>query len=265
MYPQPEQYQIVIEGTAYRADLETLKQWTREGRVGPYTMVTRGTGSAMAARETPELREFFQVFRPGPTAAAPPPVRPTVGYGVPTPQPYQPSYQQPYQQQPYSPHSGYAAPMVPRPVPVFRTSAHDGPFPNETHKKHPRYRRAVGLVWLGSIPGLFFACLVVLGGFWAAYLTADLPSFPGGINPRILIVFISVLFLALNLGLHFKSRVCAGLLSLWMTLAFIGSLVTDPLGLANFFLPVLLLFYLCSVVGTFSYHTFKFEVETGRI
>lgn len=258
MYPPSDQYRIVIEGTVYQADLQTLRQWTSEGRVGPYTMVTRGTGSPMAARETPELREFFQPPRQSPAAAAPPPVRPTVGYGAPTasPQPYQP---------PYAQGAGYVAPMMPRPVPVFHVSAHDGEFPNETHKKHPRYRRAVGLVRLGSVPGLFFSVLFVLGGFWVAYLTADLPELPGGINLRGLIVLCSVLFFVLNLGLHFKSRFCAVLLCLWMGLAFIGNLVNNPLSLAIIILPIILLAYLCALVGTFSYHAFKFEVETGLI
>lgn len=264
MYPQPEQYQIVIEGMAYRTDLETLKQWTREGRVGPYTMVTRGTGSPMAARETPELREFFQPSRPGPAVAAPPPVRPTVGYGAPMP-PYQQPYQQQSYQPSYSPHAGAAAPMVPRPVPVFHVSAHDGPFPNETHRKNPRYRRAVGLVWIGSIPGLILASLFVLLGFWVVFMAADFQVAPGGIDIRVLIVCVSVLFFTLNLGLHFKSRVCAVLLFLWMALAWVGIMVNNPLSLGVIILPILLILYLCALAGTFSYQSFKYEVETGRI
>jgi hypothetical protein len=260
MYSPSGQYRVIVEGVAYQTDLETLKQWVREGRIGAYMLVTKDGGSPMAARETPELREFFQPARPAPP---PPPVAPPPRANVPPPS--QPSpYQQPYQPI-RAAQPGYVAPMPPRPVPVFRTSAHDGPFPNETNRKHPRYRRAVILVWLASIPGLLFSILFVLGGFWIAFLTADLPAIPGGINIRALIVFCSVLFFFLNLGLHFKSRACAVILFLWMSLALIGNLINNPLSLAIIILPIIMIVYLCAIVGTFSYHAFKFEVETGLI
>ncbi len=249
MTPNNEFYSVTINGTAYPADLNALRQWVMEGRIGPYMPVTRVGRPPMVARETPELRDLFQ----------PPPV-------APLPEP-PPAYRPPTMP-PTMPHAGqsFSGVPMPRPVaPAYHVSAHDGPFPNETHKRHPRYRRAVSRIYWGSIPGLILSGLMVLFGFIAAATLSFPTEKLGGFNPVLIVVGISVLFMALNLGLHFGSRVCAALLFLWMLLALTANLVNGPTIIGILVTSFMGIAYFSAFFGAFDYQAFKYEVETGRI
>jgi TM2 domain-containing membrane protein YozV len=63
-------YTVTLEGVAYEADtIETLAQWTAEGRLTPDTVITdTGTGMRFTVAEHPELRTRLpQAAMPGAT------------------------------------------------------------------------------------------------------------------------------------------------------------------------------------------------------
>src|SRR2546426_7603068 len=54
-------WQVNVDGKIYETDLEMLKQWIAEGKVGPTDPVRKGTLSWIAANRAPALRGAFPV------------------------------------------------------------------------------------------------------------------------------------------------------------------------------------------------------------
>lgn len=68
-------YTVTLDGIAYEADtIETLAQWTAEGRLTPDTLITdTGTGIKFTVSEHPELRTRLpQVAQTAPSVPLPP-------------------------------------------------------------------------------------------------------------------------------------------------------------------------------------------------
>jgi len=70
----PEQYFVVAaDGKEYGpADLETLRQWVREGRVVKATHIKKGSGGTTFAGKLPELLDLFPPREQAADASAPP-------------------------------------------------------------------------------------------------------------------------------------------------------------------------------------------------
>ena len=69
-------YTVTLDGVAYEADtIETLAQWTSEGRLTPDTVITdTGTGIKFAVSEHPELRVRLPQLASSTTMPPPPEV-----------------------------------------------------------------------------------------------------------------------------------------------------------------------------------------------
>lgn len=251
MTPNDELYTVTINGTAYPADLASLRQWVMEGRIGPYMPVTRNGRSPMVARETPELRDLFQ-----PPPVAPPPAN------IPIPSP---TFSTSGAPSAYHPQPVYQA-AAPRPfaVPKFYNE-YAGDFPNARHKKDSRYRAAVRLFRYTAVTCLILSSFMVLGGLVLFLSPVRVVNGNVGVDPGVLLLVVSLLFFALNLGLYFGSRACAVLLFIWLFFAFIGNLLTDQSS-ASVLLALFLdgLFFL-SIIGTSNYQSFRKQVESGQI
>jgi len=80
-----EQYFVVAaDGKEYGpADLETLRQWVREGRVVKATHIKKGSGGTTFAGKLPELLDLFPPREPAADASAPPALPSTPAVALP--------------------------------------------------------------------------------------------------------------------------------------------------------------------------------------
>jgi uncharacterized membrane protein len=80
-----EQYFVVApDGKEYGpADLETLRQWVREGRVVKASHIKKGSGGTTFAGKLPELLDLFPPREPGAETAAPPALPSTPAVALP--------------------------------------------------------------------------------------------------------------------------------------------------------------------------------------
>lgn len=76
-------YTVTLDGVAYEADtIETLAQWTSEGRLTPDTVITdTGTGIKFTVSEHPELRVRLPQLASSTTTPPPPSVTRGAGGG----------------------------------------------------------------------------------------------------------------------------------------------------------------------------------------
>jgi hypothetical protein len=242
MTPADDRYEVIINGAAHSVDLETLRQWAREGRVAPNTVVTQGMKPPFPARHIPELREHFQQTGP----VMPPPFRPPV-YDTPS----SPSSSQ-TRSRAESPHTG--------PVSMYQ-----GDFPNERHRKDPRYKAAMKYIRRASWTGMIVSIPVFLLGLLALTVpSSQLPENEFGVHPGILLVGVSALFFLLNRGLHHANRLCAVLLFLWYVGGLAINFVTAPNIVGLVVGGAMTLLYLCALIGAFEYHAFRKDVESGN-
>ncbi len=85
MSAQEQYFVVAADGKEYGpADLETLRQWVREGRVVKATHIKKGSGGTTFAGKLPELLDLFPPREPAAEASAPPglPAVPTVALPV---------------------------------------------------------------------------------------------------------------------------------------------------------------------------------------
>lgn len=255
--PKEVLFQVVVNGAVCSADLETLRQWVREGRVGPNTVATRDDGPPFPLRHLAELREAFQAtipLPPGPPSI-PSPVSASAASATATPttsgRPVLtlPSFQ--------SETRSSAPPPSPK-------SMYQGDFPNERHRKDPRYIAAMKYIRRGSWTGMILAGILFLGGGLALTVPADqFPVSPFGIHIGLVyLAFATILFLV-SRGLHSANRLCAVLLFLWFGAGLAQNLFVYPNLLGGVLSFLVTLLYLGSMIGAFEYHQFRKAVERG--
>lgn len=152
--PKEVFFQVVINGSVCSADLETLRQWVRDGRVGPNTVATRDDGPPFPLRHLSELREEFQAtipLPPGPFRAAAQPSPISSATAVP-PRPSAPLTLPSFQAETRS----EARKAIPN-------SVYQGDFPNEQHRKDPRYKAAMKYIRRASWTGMILSAVLFLG------------------------------------------------------------------------------------------------------
>jgi hypothetical protein len=254
--PKEVFFQVVINGSVCSADLDTLRQWVRDGRIGPSTVVTRDDGPPFPLHHLSELKEDLRSSIPTASAplrmpSAPPPSMP--------------------------PPASVSAPLVSAPLlpptssrePESRAyrpgSADRGDFPNERHRKDSRYISAMKSIRRASWTGLILSVPVLLLGLLA--LTVPAARFPvtiSDIHPGILILGLGGLLLLLSGGLHKGSRVCGALLVLWFGTGFFYNLFVLAHPVASLAQGMMTLLFLAGLIGTFEFHQFRKDVERGN-
>jgi hypothetical protein len=253
--PKEVFFQVVINGSVCSADLETLRRWVREGKVGPGTVVTRDDGPPFPLRHLAELKDDLQSSIPTASGAlrmpaSPPPAASPASASIP----------------------GVSAPLVSSPLhsgSEFRSSepkrGSEGPFPNERHRKDPRYIAAMKSIRRASWTGTILSVPVFLLGVLALTLPGvQLPATGLGIHPGVWVLALGGLLLLLSRGLHKGSRVCGALLFLWFGAGFFFNLFVLAHLLGSLVQGGLTFLFLCGLIGTFELRQFRREAERGN-
>lgn len=257
--PKDVFFQVVINGSVCSADLDTLRQWVRDGRIGPSTVVTRDDGPPFPLRHLAELKEDLQSSIPTASAPLRMPSAPIVSappMSVPAPASISPPLVSPL-------------PPVLASPPEFRASQPQGApgeeFPNERHRQHPRFKSAMKSIRRASWTGMILSFLLLLIGVLALMIpVARFPETIWGFHPGLVVLAWGGLFLLLSGGLHKGSRVCGALLALWFGFGFFYNLFVMAHLVGSIVQAGMTLLFLGGLLGAFELHQFRKEVERGN-
>lgn len=261
--PRDVSFQVVINGTVHSADLETLRQWVREGRVGPGTVVTRDDGPPFPLRHLAELKADLQSSIPGPTSSL------RMPESAPTAAPPPPVVSLPPVAEPVNLSAPpFSAALQPKAEP--RTSeperASQKESPNERHRTDPRYISAMRSIRAASWTGTILSIPALLFGLYALTIpAAALPPTPEGIHPGVLILGLGGLLLLLSQGLHRGSRLCGVLLLLWYFAGFFFNLFINTNLVGSVVLALMTLLFFGGLIGAMELHQFRREVGRGKL